>query len=165
MMSTNPLLGVGKWLPKACNSTYRFVCNRDLGEFMSLQIPEVKYCIYETNSMTSSWFPTEKHRVALWRAVHASYLYPLQTQASQTNLMQLSLLFTSLWATTVLRSWPKISPGRMPRRTVRVPRPTWRRYGTNGRRPTLSWWLWISKPLFGSDSTNNWYETEAQFKQ
>lgn len=42
MMSTKPLLGVGKWLPKPCNNTYGFICNRDLGEFMPLLWPEVK---------------------------------------------------------------------------------------------------------------------------
>lgn len=50
-MSTNPLLGIGKWLPKSCNNTYGFICNRDLGEFMPLLLAKVKKNkTYETNN-------------------------------------------------------------------------------------------------------------------
>lgn len=42
MMSTSPLLGLGKWLPKSCNNTNGFICNRDLGEFLPLLLVKEK---------------------------------------------------------------------------------------------------------------------------
>lgn len=41
-MTTNPLLGIGKWLIRSCNDTYGFICNRNLGEFIPFLLSEVK---------------------------------------------------------------------------------------------------------------------------
>lgn len=64
MMSTNPLLGIGKWMTKSCNNTYGFICNRDLGEFLPLLMPEVKPKNIQ-NVKTIAWFPSEEHRMTL----------------------------------------------------------------------------------------------------
>lgn len=34
VMSTNTGQGFGKWLIKACNNTYGFVCTRKVGQFL-----------------------------------------------------------------------------------------------------------------------------------
>ncbi|XP_075877945.1 macrophage mannose receptor 1-like [Nelusetta ayraudi] len=47
VMSTNPLLGIGKWLPKSCNNTYGFICNRDLDPSITAQ-PDTIPVIYVT---------------------------------------------------------------------------------------------------------------------
>lgn len=41
--------------------------------------------------------------------------------------------------------------------TVKMTMPTWLAFEMNGQRHTSNWWLWISKLLYGLDSTKNRY--------
>lgn len=44
-MTSNSVIGLGKWLVKSCNDTNGYICHRNVGEFIFFSLLETIQCL------------------------------------------------------------------------------------------------------------------------